>query len=163
MSLIRASIQLSPKSKVVDFFVLYNFYFGQISCWNVKFGVLDGQSRLKVTQSRSTGTPLFVLGSPPAIDVGVATRRADEPRPSCSHTVLIRAESCSFSPPRSPSSRRTECTAEPSNPSYRSPRRCRFRPPLAAVPRFLALQAAQPRPTPSCSISCSIEPSAGRN
>ena len=45
--MIRASNQLSPKSKVVDFLVLYNFYFGQISCSNVKFGALDGQSRLK--------------------------------------------------------------------------------------------------------------------
>ena len=45
--MIRASIQLSPKTKVVDLIVLYNLYFGQISCSNVKFGALDGQSRLK--------------------------------------------------------------------------------------------------------------------
>ena len=48
-------------------------------------------------------------------------------------------------PSRSPSSvsptrflPRVAYTAEPSNPSCRSPRRCRFRPPLAVVPRFLA-------------------------
>jgi len=34
--MIRASIQLSPKNKVVELFVLYNFYFGQISGFNVK-------------------------------------------------------------------------------------------------------------------------------
>ena len=58
-SLIRASNQLSPKTKVVVLIVLYNFYFGQISRSNVKFGVLDGQSQLKTTRSRSTVTSLF--------------------------------------------------------------------------------------------------------
>ena len=56
--MIRASIQLSPKTKVIDLIVLYNFYFGQISCSNVKFGALDGQSRLKITQFRSTVPPV---------------------------------------------------------------------------------------------------------
>ena len=56
-SLIRASNQLSPKTKVVDIIVLYNFYFGKISCSNEKFGAMDGQSWLKVTQIRSLCLP----------------------------------------------------------------------------------------------------------
>ena len=143
--MIQASNQLSPKTKVVALIVLYNFYFGKISCSNVKFGALDGQSRLKVTQSRSTGTSLFVLSSPPAIDVCAAMRRTSAilgfrvdtflsfPEPYPFHFVpffLERAE-------------------HPSNPSCRSPCRCRFRPSIAAVPRFPMPQVAQPRPPPS--------------
>ena len=36
-SLIRAPNQLSPKTKVVDFLFLYNFYFGQISSSNINY------------------------------------------------------------------------------------------------------------------------------
>jgi len=46
-SLIRAPNQFSPKSKVVDLLSLYNFYFGQISCSHMKFGVLGSQTLLK--------------------------------------------------------------------------------------------------------------------
>jgi hypothetical protein len=72
--MIRASNQLSPKTKVVALIVLYNFYFGQISRSNVKFGVLDGQSQLKTTRSRSTVTSLFGQFTA-ELDVRVATRR----------------------------------------------------------------------------------------
>ena len=63
--LIQVSNQLSPKIKVVDLIVLYNFYFDQISCSNIKFGALDGQSRLKITQ-------FWSLCSAAADDVGGA-------------------------------------------------------------------------------------------
>ena len=53
-SLIRAPNQFSPKSKVVDLLSLYNFYFGQISCSHMKFGVLGGQTLLKIIQTNST-------------------------------------------------------------------------------------------------------------
>ena len=149
--MIRASNQLSPKTKVVALIVLYNFYFGQISCSNVKFGALEGQSPLKTTQVRSTVPPLFLLSSPPAIDVGVATRRADEPRPSCSHTrpyphgvVLVFASPFPFFLERA--EHRATLAAR------RSPRRCRFRPPLATVLRFPAPQAARPRPEAPSSL-----------
>jgi hypothetical protein len=46
--MIRASNQVVPKNKVVDHLVLYNFYFGQISGFNVKFGVLGGQTLIKI-------------------------------------------------------------------------------------------------------------------
>jgi len=61
--MIRASIQLSPKSKVVDFLVLYNFYFGQISSSYIKFRVLDGQNRLK-NFDLVTLPPLLVRAPP---------------------------------------------------------------------------------------------------
>ena len=111
--MIRASIQLSPKSKVVDFLVLYNFYFGQISCSNVKFGALDGQSQLKTTQVRSTVPPLFSLSSPPASTSEPSTRRADEPRPSSLHARPYPHGAVSVFPFLSPPSRSTD----PSNPS----------------------------------------------
>ena len=123
--MIRASNQLSPKTKVVALIVLYNFYFGKISCSNVKFGALDGQSRLKVTQSRSTGTPLFcsvhrrpsTLASP-----RVGCRRTSPTALSCPSLSPL-PEPCPFSPP----SRSTE----PSNPSpaARHRRSCAGRPP----------------------------------
>ena len=56
--MIQASIQLSPKSKVVDFLVLYNFYFDQILSANVKFRELDGQSRLKIPQLGHCASPV---------------------------------------------------------------------------------------------------------
>ena len=40
-----------PKNKVVDHFVLYNFYFGQISCCHMKFGVLEGQNWVKILRN----------------------------------------------------------------------------------------------------------------
>ena len=54
MSPIRASNQFSPKTKVVDFSFLYNFYFGQISCSHMKFGVLSGQTLVKINEMKSS-------------------------------------------------------------------------------------------------------------
>ena len=75
--MIRASNQLWPKSKVVDLLSLYNFYFGQMSCSNVKFGALDGQSWLKITQSRYCAFPV-VARFTADLDVRVATHHAGE-------------------------------------------------------------------------------------
>jgi hypothetical protein len=49
--MIRASNQLSPKSKVVDLLFLYNFYFGQISSSYMEFWVSFGQSPVKISQN----------------------------------------------------------------------------------------------------------------
>ena len=49
--MIRASNQLSPKTKVVDLLFLYNFYFGQISCSHRKFGVSACQFQVKIIQT----------------------------------------------------------------------------------------------------------------
>ena len=107
------------------------------------FGRSKSAQKLKFGYCASPGGQCLA-----GLDVGVATRRADEPRPSCSHTrpyphgvVLVFASLFPFFLVRA--EHRATLAAR------RSPRRCRFRPPLAAVPRFLALQAAQPRPTPS--------------
>ena len=61
--MIRASIQLSPKNKVVELFVLYNFYFGQISGFNVKIGVLGGQTLINFISNELN--PVTVLSSEP--------------------------------------------------------------------------------------------------
>ena len=66
LSLIRSSNQLVPKNKVVDHLVLYNFYFGQISSANMKFGVLSGQILVK---------PWFTAPLLAATVAGDATRR----------------------------------------------------------------------------------------
>ena len=50
-SMIRAPNQLLPKTKVVDLFFLYNFYFGQISSAYMKFGVSVGQTGVKIIQT----------------------------------------------------------------------------------------------------------------
>ena len=79
--MIRASIQLSPKSKVVDILVLYNFYYDQISSFNMKFGVLGGQTLDKINSNkvnRGYCAPLFSLCVPmprPRVVAGDATRR----------------------------------------------------------------------------------------
>src|SRR6185312_8013754 len=44
----------SPKTKVVDLIFLYNFYFGQISSFNMKFGALGGRTLVKSIQTSST-------------------------------------------------------------------------------------------------------------
>ena len=49
--MIRAPNQLLPKTKVVDLLSLYNFYFGQIPSFYMKFGVLAGQTRAKIIQT----------------------------------------------------------------------------------------------------------------
>ena len=58
--MIRASIQLSPKKKVVDLLFLYNFYFGQISSSYMKICILDRQTRIKFSQMSSTVLPLYL-------------------------------------------------------------------------------------------------------
>ena len=50
--MIRASNRFSPKTKVVDLFFLYNFYFGQISCSHMKFGVSTSRIRVKIIQTK---------------------------------------------------------------------------------------------------------------
>ena len=61
--MIRASNQVVPKNKVVDHLVLYNFYFGQISGFNVKIGVLGCQTLLKFFSNELN--PVTVLSSEP--------------------------------------------------------------------------------------------------
>ena len=158
--MIRVSIQLSPKSKVVDFLVLYNFYFGQISSSYIKFGALDGQSRLKSLKFGYCASPGGQCLAD--LDVGVATRHADEPRPSCSHTrpyphgvVLVFASPFPFFLERA--EHRATLAAR------RSPRRCRFRPPLAAVLRFPAPQAARPHPEAPSSLHEPVRANPGPN
>ena len=56
-----------------------------------------------------------------------------------------------------------ERAEHPSNPSCRSPRRCRFRPPLAAVLRFPAPQAARPRPEAPSSLHEPVRANPGPN
>ena len=78
--MIRTSNQLSPKTKVVDLLFLYNFYFGQIPSFYMKFGVSAGQIWVKIVQtskqwfsSASTVQPRRHTGVwPPVSD---ATRR----------------------------------------------------------------------------------------
>ena len=50
--MIRAPNQLSPKTKVVDLLFLYNFYFGQISCSHMEFGVSASQFKVKIIQTK---------------------------------------------------------------------------------------------------------------
>ena len=87
-SLIRAPNQFSPKSKVVDLLSLYNFYFGQISCSHMKFGVLGGQTLLKIISNEFnsvTGLSSEAVRAPiprPRVVAGDSTRRrAGDPRP----------------------------------------------------------------------------------
>ena len=77
--MIRASNQVGPKNKVVDHLVLYNFYFGKISGFNMKFGVLGGQTLDKINSNKvNCGycAPLFSLCVPmprPRVVAGDAT------------------------------------------------------------------------------------------
>jgi len=148
--MIRASNQLSPKSKVVDLLSLYNFYFGQISCSNVKFGVLGGQTLIKIISNEFHSVTVFsseVVRTPiprPRVVAGDATRRPSAILACRARTPSLSPlpESCPFSPPfllhRAARSRAAE-------PRRRPP----LRPSIATVPRFLASQAAPPRPPPS--------------
>ena len=76
--MIRASIQLSPKTKVVAHLVLYNFYFDQILSANVKFRDLDGQSRLK--NFELVTLPPLLCWCTAGLDVGASTRRRADVR-----------------------------------------------------------------------------------
>ena len=83
-SLIRASNQLAPKTKVVDLLSLYNFYFGQIAGFNMKFGVLGSQTLIKIISNEFNSVlcrPCFQC--PADLDGGAATRRGpgDPPPP----------------------------------------------------------------------------------
>ena len=71
--MIRTSNQLSPKSKVVDLLFLYNFYFGQNSSANMKFGVLSGQILAKPFKPGSTAPLLAAV--PTRRRTGDYTRR----------------------------------------------------------------------------------------
>ena len=144
--MIRASNQVVPKNKVVDHLVLYNFYFGQISGFNVKIGVLGGQTLIKFISNELN--PVTVLSSEPYARpcrdpaLSPATPRVGRRRSSASAWTRSYPEPYPFrSVPFF-----LERAEHPSNPSCRSPRRCRFRPPLAAVPRFprVASRATSP-------------------
>ena len=102
--MIRASNQLSPKSKVVDLVSLYNFYFGQISCSNVKFGVLGGQTLIKIISNEFHSVTVFsseVVRAPiprPRVVAGDATRRPSANLALRARApVLIPTEPCPFS------------------------------------------------------------------
>ena len=132
-SLIQAPNQLSPKTKVVDLLYLYNFYFGQISCSNVKFGAWDGQSRLKIPQ----------FGHCASLFHHCARPRRDRRR----HASVVAANLV----PREPSYPlpvpvpiRTI-----SSPSLSSRRAEPSRPPPAFVPAKLAAPSLFPAPQPS--------------
>ena len=75
----RASNQLAPKTKVVDLLSLYNFYFGQISGFNMKFGVLGSQTLIKIISNEFNSVLCLPGWSVPAdLDVRVATRHTGE-------------------------------------------------------------------------------------
>ena len=97
------------------------------------------------------------------LDVVVATRRADDHHRRLSAHVAELDAKFAFASPFPFPRPCTECTAEPSNPSCRSPRRCRFRPPLAAVLRFPAPQAARPRPEAPSSLHEPVRANPGSN
>ena len=95
------------------------------------------------------------------LDVGVATRRADKPRPSCTHShpyphgvVLVFASPFPFFLERA--EHRATLAAR------RSPRWCRFRPSIAAPLRFLAPQLHSLAPHPRRPFTSSSESSRGR-
>ena len=86
--MIRASNQLAPKTKVVDLLFLYNFYFGQISCSHMKFGVLGGQILDKINSNkvnpRLLCSSVFPVRAHAATGDAPATTRVDrrgDPRP----------------------------------------------------------------------------------
>ena len=159
--MIRVSIQLSPKSKVVDFLVLCNFYFGQISSSYIKFGALDGQSRLK---SHKFGycAPVWSVPRRPRRWGRHASRRRTSPivhtLPSLSARSRARfrlpvplprvARSAQQSRATLATARRAGADSGHLSPPCLDSSRCK--------PRNLALHLLR-------SISCSIEPSAGRN
>ena len=145
--MIRGSNQLSPKTKVVALIVLYNFYFGQISGFNMKFGVLDGQSQLKTTRSRSTVTPLFcsVHRRPSTLALPRVGRRGEPRSPRVSYPL---ASSGGFwSSSLSPSSRPRQ--AEPERAVIVAVAAPTTRPPPCRSARFLASRPLQPCPEPS--------------
>ena len=79
--MIRAPNQLSPKTKVVDLLFLYNFYFGQISCSHMEFGVSACQFQVKIIQTKKqclhcARTPPIPPLWPPASS---STRRQSRP------------------------------------------------------------------------------------
>ena len=94
-SLIRAPNQLSPKTKVVDLLFLYNFYFGQIPSFYMKFGVSAGQTGVKIIQRVNSGLLCSVLCTP--VPIPASERRRATPRvatagdPRRPRAVLIHA------------------------------------------------------------------------
>ena len=138
-SLIRVPNQLAPKTKVVDLLSLYNFYFGQISCSNVKFGALDGQSRLNHSISvncASSAPPISTSASPRVTPA--STSPLKRPRCRVDRQVHFR-----FSVPLPFPVRSTQW----SRASRRSPPA--FVPAkLAAPSRFPAPQPSSPHPAP---------------
>ena len=77
-SLIRAPNQLPPKTKVVHLLFLYNLYFGQITSFHMKFGVLDGQTLVKINSNEfnSVTVPPLFCQSPADLDIGAPPRVA---------------------------------------------------------------------------------------
>ena len=76
--MIRAPNQFLPKTKVVDLIFLYNFYFGQIPSFYMKFRLSTGQTRVNLvsnefTVSDSVSTVAAHAGVWPS--ASVATRR----------------------------------------------------------------------------------------
>ena len=94
--MIRASIQLLPKTKVVDLLFLYNFYFGQISCSHMKFGVLGGQTLDKINSNkvnRGYCAPLFFPVRAHAVTPRRRRRRhasaVGNPRLPCGRVLIL--------------------------------------------------------------------------
>ena len=113
MSLIRASNRFSPKTKVVDLFFLYNFYFGQISSFYMEIGVSTSQTRAKIfqTSEQSNCSALCTPAPIPATERRRATPRVVHPDDSrCPSTALSLADASKLPVPflPSPSSEHSE-------------------------------------------------------
>ena len=103
--MIRASNQLLPKTKVVDLFFLYNFYFGQISSSYINFEFQLVKLCSKSFQTISTQllySPVTPYARPcrrPATAPTTTTRRSST---NLAHRarapILIPTEPCPFSP-----------------------------------------------------------------
>ena len=150
MSPIRASNQLSPKTKVVDLLFLYNFYFGQISCSHMKFGVSASRIRVKIIQTKKQCISCSALCSSPAIPATVLVGASSTHRLS---TILARCAARPY-PVAVPSPSFPLPSSSPSSSSRVAQRRARAvvvrrtgqSSPLQLV--FLAPQATSPHPAP---------------
>ena len=142
--MIRASIQLSTKTKVVDLLFLYNFYFGQISCSHMRSGVLGGQTLIKKINSNEFNSVLCCPVKPyarPCRDLASspATPRVGRRRTSpvaLARRPYLRGTVYVFPPlllPHARGSSRARARAEPSP---------------ATVPTILATPLDSPRPKP---------------
>ena len=158
----RASNQLAPKTKVVDLLFLYNFYFGQISCSHMKFGVLGGQTLVKINEVKSSSL-LCSRGCTRADgnSDGDATRRTSANLASCAHAPSLSLSRSRFCFPL-PFFSLAQQGAEPPEPRRRPPLRPSSPPPLdlpRPEPRSIALDLLhlfRPHPVPYSTVESAL-------